>query len=112
MRHSGIGLSRVFIALSFSSMAACAAVVPPVEEPTPQNEPAPKISSSEQLIREMHDKYAGNWYRTLRFAQTNTFYGQSGKETISRWVENLSVPGRLRIDFEPLTSKSGLLILN
>ena len=114
MRHSGNAFSRVVIALSFSSIAACATVVPPPveEEPTPQDEPAPKITSSEQLIHEMHDKYAGNWYRTLRFAQTNTFYGQSGKETISRWVENLSVPGRLRIDFEPLTSKSGLLILN
>ena len=114
MRYSSIGLSRVFIALSFSSMAACATVAPPGEEPTPQDEhePAPKITSSEQLIREMHDKYAGNWYRSLRFAQTNTFYGQSGKETKSRWVENLSVPGRLRIDFEPLTSRSGLLILN
>jgi hypothetical protein len=113
MRHSSIGLSRVFIALSFASMGACATVAPPAEEPTPQrDEPAPKITSSEQLIREMHDKYAGNWYRSLRFAQTNTFYGQSGRETKSRWVENLSVPGRLRIDFEPLSSKSGLLILN
>ena len=94
-------------------MAACATVAPPVEEPaTPMDEPPPKITSAEQLVHEMHDRYAGNWYRTLRFAQTNTFYGQSGRETKSRWVENLSVPGRLRIDFEPLTSKSGLLILN
>jgi hypothetical protein len=60
----------------------------------------------------MHDRYAGSWYRTLRFSQTNTFYTSSGGEQKSRWVENLSVPGRLRIDFEPLSSKSGLLILN
>ena len=64
------------------------------------------------LITEMHDRYSGNWYRTLRFSQSNTFYTQSGGEQKSRWVENLSVPGRLRIDFEPLSSKSGLLILN
>ena len=112
MRESSIRLSRVFTAFSLTVLAACATVAPPGEEPTPQEQPAPKITSSEQLIREMHDKYAGNWYRTLRFAQTNTFYAQSGKETRSRWVENLSVPGRLRIDFEPLTSRSGLLILN
>jgi hypothetical protein len=60
----------------------------------------------------MHDRYADNWYRTLRFSQSNTFYTQSGGEQKSRWVENLSVPGRLRIDFEPLASKSGLLIVN
>ena len=99
--------------------AACSTVLPPVtEEPKPedtqekQEEPAAKIMSSRDLINEMHDRYAGNWYRTLRFTQTNTFYTQSGGEQKSRWVQNLSVPGRLRIDFEPLSSKSGLLILN
>lgn len=60
----------------------------------------------------MHDRYAGKWYRTLRFEQSNTFYTQSGREEKSRWVEHLSVPGRLRIDFMPLSSRSGLLILN
>jgi hypothetical protein len=82
------------------------------EEPTPEETPAAGITSARELIREMHDRYAGNWYRTLRFTQTNTFYTQSGGEQKSRWVQNLSVPGRLRIDFEPLSSRSGLLILN
>ena len=94
-------------------VSACSKVLPPVtEEPTPEVEPAAKVASARELIAAMHDKYADNWYRTLRFAQTNTFYTSSGGEQTSRWVENLSVPGRLRIDFEPLTSKSGLLILN
>ena len=92
--------------------AGCSAAITPSEEPQPEEAPAPKVASGRELIREMHDRYAGNWYRTLRFAQTNTFYTQSGREEKSRWVENLSVPGRLRIDFEPLSSKSGLLILN
>ena len=93
--------------------AACSTVIPPAEEPKPEEAPAaPAIASARDLVREMHDRYSGNWYRTLRFAQTNTFYTQSGKEEKSRWVENLSVPGRLRIDFEPLSSKSGMLILN
>lgn len=100
--------------LAFLAVAAgCSTVLPPVEEPVPEEAPeAAGITSSRQLIHEMHDRYAGKWYRTLRFAQTNTFYTQSGKEEKSRWIENLSVPGRLRIDFEPLSSKSGLLILN
>jgi hypothetical protein len=93
--------------------AACSTVIPPTEEPKPEEAPAaPAVASARDLVREMHDRYSGNWYRTLRFAQTNTFYTQSGKEEKSRWVENLSVPGRLRIDFEPLSSKSGMLILN
>jgi hypothetical protein len=95
------------------SAAACAKPPVPTSAPTPVEEaPSSKITSAAGLLTEMHDRYAGRWYRTLRFSQTNTFYTQSGGEQKSRWVENLSVPGRLRIDFEPLSSKSGLLILN
>lgn len=94
-------------------LSACSKVVPPAgEAPAPAETPAAKYASARELVTAMHDKYADNWYRTLRFEQTNTFYTSTGGEQKSRWVENLSVPGRLRIDFEPLASKSGLLILN
>ncbi len=97
----------------FFAAAACSHAVPPTPgRSAPEEAPALKITSSRDLIREMHDRYADNWYRTLRFSQSNTFYTQSGGEQKSRWVENLVVPGKLRIDFEPLRSKSGLLILN
>ncbi|MEO8575988.1 MAG: hypothetical protein ABI556_04775 [Gemmatimonadales bacterium] len=100
-------------AASVLAVTACATARPPADEPVPEEAPAKSsITSSRQLVREMHDRYAENWYRTLRFEQTNTFYTSSGKEQKSRWIENLSVPGKLRIDFEPLASKSGLLILN
>jgi hypothetical protein len=93
--------------------AACSAAIPPTEEPKPEEAPAESsITSARDLVTEMHDRYSGKWYRTLRFNQTNTFYTSSGKEEQSHWVQNLSVPGRLRIDFEPLSSKSGMLILN
>ncbi len=93
--------------------AACSNNPPPAQGPAPEEAPpAAKVGSARELISMMHDRYADNWYRTLRFSQSNTFYTQSGGEQKSRWVENLSVPGRLRIDFEPLASKSGLLIVN
>lgn len=93
---------------------ACSSGIIPTMDPEPEEAPAStaSITSSRELIREMHDRYAGKWYTTLRFEQSNTFYTSSGREEKSRWVENLSVPGKLRIDFEPLSSKSGLLILN
>jgi hypothetical protein len=59
----------------------------------------------------MHDRYSGKWYKTLSFEQTNTFYA-AGREQTSKWVQRLQVPGRLRIDFMPLSSRSGLLIQN
>jgi|SRR5687768_1501991 len=101
-----------------SAMACSSAIIPSSSPSEPEREreetrsPALSITSSRELVREMHDRYAGKWYRTLKFEQSNTFYTSAGREEKSRWVEHLSVPGRLRIDFEPLESKSGLLILN
>jgi hypothetical protein len=100
-------------ALLVLSLAGCSATIQTSEEPQPQDDAAAvSVKSSRDLIAAMHDRYADNWYRSLRFVQSNTFYTQSGGEQKSRWVENLSVPGKLRIDFEPLSSRSGLLILN
>ena len=105
--------ARYLSAIGLIGAAGCSSVLSSVSGGTePEESPVPEIGSARALIVQMHDRYAGNWYRTLRFTQTNTFYTQSGGEQKSRWVENLSVPGRLRIDFEPLGSKSGLLILN
>src|SRR6266498_807824 len=80
--------------------------------PSPEEEREAPTTTSGALIRRMHDHYAGKWYRTLKFEQENTFVTQSGGEQKSRWLQHLSVPGRLRIDFLPLSTKSGLLILN
>jgi hypothetical protein len=91
--------------------AACSPAIQSSEE-SDEEVPSAAVTSSSELINAMHDRYAGNWYRTLRFTQTNTFYTQSGGEQKSKWVQHLSVPGRLRIDFEPLSSRSGMLILN
>lgn len=105
-----------FIALiTILFVAACSSKArgPGAPPPTPVEAAKPTgITSSAKLIREMHDRYAGKWYRTLTFQQTNTFYTSAGKEEKSQWRQRLSVPGRLRIDFLPLSSKSGLLILN
>lgn len=83
----------------------------PIPEPVGVEKPS-SISGSRNLIREMHDRYTGKWYKTLTFNQTNTFYTSGGKEQKSQWMQRLSVPGRLRIDFLPLSTKSGLLIQN
>ncbi len=94
--------------------AACAKKVHEPEAPAPVVAVPQKtdITSSTKLVREMHDRYAGKWYKTLTFQQTNTFYTSGGKEQKSQWMQRLSVPGRLRIDFLPLSTKSGLLIQN
>ncbi len=77
----------------------------------PRQSAIPPVNSVTGLINAMRDKYVEKWYKSLSFTQVNR-YTIGGKEQSSEWVENLSVPGRLRIDFLPLTQKSGLLIDN
>jgi len=106
--------SKVVVILFVAAVGACAKnTQKPAETPAPvvvaENT---AINSAAKLIRQMHDRYAGKWYKTLTFQQTNTFYTAGGKEEKSQWRQRLSVPGRLRIDFMPLSSKSGLLIQN
>lgn len=78
---------------------------------TPATIERESVNSVSGLVRLMRERYAGKWYKSLSFVQVNR-YTISGKEQKSEWVENLLVPGKLRIDFVPLSQKSGLLIDN
>ena len=102
---------KLFIILAVAGCAKAGRNTPEAPEPVVVSEPT-AVASSAKLIRDMHDRYAGKWYKTLTFQQTNTFYTSAGKEEKSQWMQRLSVPGRLRVDFLPLSSKSGLLIQN
>ncbi len=62
-----------------------------------------------ELIRAMHDRYAGAWYRTLSFTQHNTATDSAGRETYSTWKEYGAFPGELRIDFLPADSGGGIV---
>jgi hypothetical protein len=69
----------------------------------------PVISTGEELLAAMHARYEGRWFRTLSFLQNNTLYSASGGEQRTQWLEHMAVPGRLRIDYLPLGSHSGVL---
>jgi hypothetical protein len=96
-------------------VAACLAVLagcggrsatPAVTPPKPS---APAISDGPSLASAMRAKYGGQWFKTLSFTQNNTLYSTRGGATNSQWRERMSVPGKLRIDYLPLTQKSGVL---
>ena len=63
--------------------------------------------SGEEVVRRMHDKYAGKWYHTLTFVQTTTFPDRP-TET---WYEAGMIPGKLRIDVTPLDSMNAFMFL-
>ncbi|HEX3236389.1 MAG TPA: hypothetical protein VHR41_19520 [Gemmatimonadales bacterium] len=64
---------------------------------------APK--SGEDLVRQMHAKYAGKWYHNLTFEQTTT-HPEGPPET---WYEAGTIPGKLRIDIAPLDSMNAFM---
>ena len=64
---------------------------------------APK--SGEELVRQMHDRYAGKWYHNLTFVQTTTFPDHPAET----WYEAGTIPGKLRIDMAPLDSMNAFM---
>ena len=73
---------------------------------------ADKIKTSDDLISAMQKKYAKSWYKTLTFKQNTTNFSDDGTKKESIWYEALSVPGRLRIDFDPVSEGNGILFVN
>ena len=67
--------------------------------------PAPK--SGEDLVRQMHDRYAGKWYHNLTFTQTTSFPDRPAET----WYEAGEIPGKLRIDIAPLDSMNAFMYL-
>jgi hypothetical protein len=61
--------------------------------------------SGEELVRQMHDRYAGKWYHNLTFVQTTTFTDRPAET----WYEAGTIPGKLRIDIAPLDSMNAFM---
>jgi hypothetical protein len=68
--------------------------------------PAPK--NGQELIQQMHDRYAGKWYRTLTFVQKTTLPNGA----VETWYEAAEIPGKLRIDIAPVDSMNTIIFRN
>src|SRR5215813_972644 len=73
---------------------------------------AAKITTTDQLVQAMQQKYARSWYRTATFVQKTTNIDQDGNQKVETWYEAMSLPGSLRIDFTPTTDGNGILFTN
>ena len=73
---------------------------------------AADIKNGEELVAAMHKKYADKWYKTLTFVQKTTNYKPDGTTQVSTWYEAMSVPGKLRVDIEPLENGNGFMFLD
>lgn len=98
--------------LSLGLFAACRS-----SAPAPAPEPAPVVvapvrtsyTTGEGVIAAMHARYAGKWYHTLTFTQKTSRLQADGKWNVQTWYEALDLPGKLRIDFDPISAGNGVL---
>lgn len=77
----------------------------------PSSSPArdtPAITDGRSLLGAMRARYDSGYYRTLSLTQNNTQYAGRG-ERKSQWRRRVAVPGKLRIDYYPLSDRSGVL---
>lgn len=70
---------------------------------------APPVRSAEDVIRAMHDRYAGKWYRTLSFTQQTSRVLPNDSVSVETWREWGLVPGGLRIEMGPAEAGNGAI---
>ncbi len=70
--------------------------------------------TGEEIIREMHRRYAGHWYKDLTFIQRTTYYNPrtATVDSAQLWYESLTLGGNLRIDIAPLDAGNGIIFRN
>jgi hypothetical protein len=73
---------------------------------------AQTLTTAEQVITSMHDRYARNWYRTLTFEQQSITHKPDGKSSTETWQEAMLLPGRLRIDMGEPSAGNGALFVD
>lgn len=96
--------------MTISHCTSLALLATQVAAALPNRPPAAEVfRDGRALVQAMHDRWSGKWYRTLSFAQRTRTIAEDGTETRSIWYEALEHPGRLRIDYAPLESRSGVI---
>jgi hypothetical protein len=92
------------------TLAACARAPIVIPAPTPARTlPATVYASGQDVVAAMRARYAGKWYNTLTFRQKTSRLLPNGTWDVQTWYEALALPGRLRIDFEPVSAGNGVL---
>lgn len=100
-RRSAI-LTTVFVLACGPSLTPTPGARPPAAAPRP-------VTDGRGVLDAMHRRYVGRFFSALSFSQNTVTYSQGGQALKGVWHEYLQVPGKLRIDYTPLTSRSGVL---
>ncbi len=111
MSHSTLRAAGV-AALSCLVLAGCSrgsTATTPAPAPARPARVTPRFASGEDVVAAMRARYAGKWYNTLTFQQKTSRLLPSGTWRVETWYEAMRLPGRLRIDFDPISAGNGVL---
>lgn len=67
---------------------------------------------SKDVLKKMHDRYAGKWYKTFSFNQTTEVYRNDSLKKSETWYENIKFPNDFRIDFGNPDSGNAVIFKN
>lgn len=101
-------IARGLVVLGALGLGGCSRTPPPAPAVPPVPAP-PRPPDGRTVLGAMNERYIGKWYMTLTFRQTVTIIAQNGRQTRQVWNHYLTLPGRQRIDYVPLASRSGVL---
>lgn len=67
---------------------------------------------SRDILKKMHVRYAGKWYKTFSFNQTTEVYNNDSLKRTETWYENVKFPNDFRIDFGNPDSGNAVIFKN
>lgn len=92
-------------------LLAIFAILPFIRGPRVHGQTPP--TTGRDVLRVMHDAYAGRWFTTLIFTQQTTGRAADGKVTVATWYESLrytdATGTQLRIDTGKPSAGNGVL---
>jgi hypothetical protein len=74
--------------------------------PTPQAATPP---TGRDIVKKMHDRYAGHWYHSFTFTQTTQQYRNDSLKKTQTWYEFIRFPDRFRMDFGDADSGNAVI---
>jgi hypothetical protein len=108
VRHPLRSVPAIAVVVAASVLGACARQA--TVAPAPADVVAPPAApDGRTVLAAMNERYIGKWYMTLTFKQNVTIIATSNRQTRQVWNQYLTLPGRQRIDYVPLASRSGVL---
>jgi len=71
-----------------------------------------QITNTRDLLKEMHKRYNGKFYKHITFIQLNKIFRADTLSETSVWYEAFEYPGKLRVDYGPSLGVNGHIFLN